>query len=64
MNRKTQGAVRKLKDADGNYIWQPAAIAGGTASLMNFPVAEAEDMPDIAREQPLDRLRRLPRAAT
>ena len=28
MNRKTQGAVRKLKDADGNYLWQPAADAG------------------------------------
>ena len=47
MNRKTQAVVRKLKDADGNYIWQPAAIAGGTASLMNFPIAESEDMPDI-----------------
>ena len=48
MNRKTQAAIRKLKDADGNYIWQPAAVAGGTASLMNFPIAESEDMPDIA----------------
>jgi HK97 family phage major capsid protein len=48
MNRKTQAAVRKLKDADGNYIWQPAAVAGATASLMNFPIAESEDMPDIA----------------
>jgi HK97 family phage major capsid protein len=47
MNRATQGAVRKLKDADGNYIWQPAATAGGAANLMNFPVAESEDMPDI-----------------
>ncbi|MCR4283283.1 MAG: phage major capsid protein, partial [Bauldia sp.] len=47
MNRKTQAAVRKLKDADGNYIWQPSAVAGGTASLMNFPIAESEDMPDI-----------------
>ena len=47
MNRKTQGAIRKLKDADGNYIWQPATLAGGTATLMNFPIAEAEDMPDI-----------------
>jgi HK97 family phage major capsid protein len=48
MNRKTQGAVRKLKDEDGNYIWQPAAVAGGTASLMNFPITESEDMPVIA----------------
>ncbi|MHA1523458.1 MAG: phage major capsid protein, partial [Alphaproteobacteria bacterium] len=48
MNRKTQGEIRKLKDADGNYLWQPPAQAGGTATLMNFPIAEAEDMPDIA----------------
>jgi HK97 family phage major capsid protein len=48
MNRKTQAAIRKLKDADGNYIWQPATLAGGSATLMNFPIAEAEDMPDIA----------------
>jgi HK97 family phage major capsid protein len=48
MNRKTQAAVRKLKDADGNYLWQPPATAGAEASLMNFPVAEAEDMPNIA----------------
>jgi HK97 family phage major capsid protein len=47
MNRTTQAAVRKLKDEDGNYIWQPAASAGGAATLMNFPIAESEDMPDI-----------------
>jgi len=48
MNRKSQGAVRKLKDADGNYIWAPPATADSKASLMGFPVAESEDMPDIA----------------
>jgi HK97 family phage major capsid protein len=47
MNRKTQAEVRKLKDGDGNYIWQPAATADGRASLVGFPVTEAEDMPDI-----------------
>ena len=25
MNRKTQAAIRKFKDADGNYLWQPPA---------------------------------------
>lgn len=48
MNRKSQAAVRKLKDADGNYLWQPAATAGGKATLMGFDLVEAEDMPDIA----------------
>ena len=48
MNRKTQAVVRKFKDSGGNYLWQPPAVAGGRASLMTFPVIEAEDMPDIA----------------
>jgi HK97 family phage major capsid protein len=50
MNRKTQAAVRKLKDADGNYMWTPPAVAGGRAALMTFPVIEAEDMPDMAAD--------------
>lgn len=50
MSRKTQGQIRKFKDADGNYIWQPPAKAGEAASLMGFPVAEAEDMPAIAAD--------------
>jgi HK97 family phage major capsid protein len=48
MNRKTQAVVRKLKDAQGNYLWQPPATAGAQAQLMGFPLVEAEDMPDIA----------------
>ena len=47
MNRKTQAAIRKLKDADGNYLWQPPATAGQRAMLVGFPLVEAEDMPDI-----------------
>ena len=48
MNRKTQSAIRKFKDTGGGYLWQPPAVAGGKATLMTFPVVEAEDMPDIA----------------
>jgi HK97 family phage major capsid protein len=47
MNRKTQAAVRKFKDSGGGYLWQPPAQAGGRATLMTFPVIEAEDMPDV-----------------
>jgi HK97 family phage major capsid protein len=50
MNRKTQSAIRKLKDADDNYLWQPPAQVGGRAGLLTFPVVEAEDMPDIAAD--------------
>ena len=48
MNRRTQASIRKFKDAEGNYLWLPPASAGQKASLMGFPVVEAEDMPDIA----------------
>jgi HK97 family phage major capsid protein len=51
MNRKTQAAVRKFKDAQGHYLWQPPAGPGQSASLMGFPVVEAEDMPDIAANE-------------
>ena len=50
MNRKTQSLIRKFKDSGGSYLWQPPAVAGGRASLMTFPVVEAEDMPDIAAD--------------
>jgi HK97 family phage major capsid protein len=50
MNRKTQSTIRKFKDSGGEYIWQPAATADGRPTLMNFPIAESEDMPDIATD--------------
>jgi len=48
MNRRTQSTIRKFKDTTGHYLWQPPAAAGGKATLLTFPVIEAEDMPDIA----------------
>lgn len=48
MNRKTVSAVRKFKDADGNYIWSPATQPGQVSSLLGYPVTEIETMPDIA----------------
>lgn len=47
MNRKTQAAIRKLKDTDGDYIWKPPATADQKPSLMGFAVHETEDMPAI-----------------
>jgi HK97 family phage major capsid protein len=48
MNRATQAVIRKMKDADGNYLWQPAAEPGKAPTLLGYPIAESEDMPDIA----------------
>ncbi len=50
MNRKTQAKIRKLKDADGNYIWQPSISPNGRATLLGFDLVEAEDMPDISAD--------------
>jgi len=48
MNSKTAGAVRKMKDADGRFLWADSLAAGEPARLMGYPVLIAEDMPDIA----------------
>ena len=51
MNRKTQSAIRRFKDDNGQYLWSPPASLGQSATLMGFPVVEAEDMPDIAANE-------------
>lgn len=48
MNSKTAGAVRKMKDADGRFLWSDGLAAGEPARLMGYRVLVAEDMPDIA----------------
>lgn len=48
MNRKTVSAVRKLKDGDGRYVWEPNEAGG--AALLGYPVTEIEDMPDVATD--------------
>jgi HK97 family phage major capsid protein len=50
ISRNTQAQIRKFKDAQGNYLWQPAATAEGNAMLLNFPVVESEYMPDIGTD--------------
>jgi HK97 family phage major capsid protein len=47
MNSKTAGAVRKMKDGDGRFLWSDSLAAGEPARLMGYPVLVAEDMPDI-----------------
>ncbi len=47
MNSKTAGAVRKMKDGDGRFLWSDGLAAGEPARLMGYPVLIAEDMPDI-----------------
>jgi len=48
MNRTTQRDVRKLKDGDGRYMWQPGLVAGQPATLLGFGVYESESIDSIA----------------
>jgi HK97 family phage major capsid protein len=50
MNRATTTLTRKLKDTDGAYVWSPGIAAGQPATLLGYPVASFEDMPDPATD--------------
>ena len=45
LNRTSLGSVRKLKDGQGNYIWQPTFVAGQPSTLAGYPVVDMPDMP-------------------
>lgn len=48
MNSATTGAVRKLKDSQGQYQWAPGIAAGEPATLLGYPSLTVEGMPDVA----------------
>lgn len=48
MNRSTLFAIRKLKDGQGNYLWQPNYVSGQPAMLAGYPVVEVAGMPSLA----------------
>lgn len=37
--------IRKFKDGQNNYLWQPSFIAGQPETIMGYPVARMEDVP-------------------
>ncbi len=47
MNSGTLARIRKFKDANGAFIWQPGLVANQPDTLLGYPVVESEDMPDI-----------------
>jgi HK97 family phage major capsid protein len=48
MSAATLAEVRKLKDSQGRYLWEPSVQAGTPSMLLGYPVIENEDMPAIA----------------
>lgn len=47
MNGTTLALVRKLKDGQNNFLWQPSYAAGQPETLLGRPVVEMVDMPDL-----------------
>lgn len=43
-------AIRKFKDGQNNYLWQPSFIAGQPETIMGYPVIRMEDMPALASD--------------
>lgn len=46
LNRVTLGSVRKLKDADKNYIWMPGLANGVPNTILGAAYVEMPDMPN------------------
>jgi len=50
MNRLSLARIRKMKDGDGNYLWQPSYQAGQPQQVLAFPVTEMAAMPNVAAD--------------
>ena len=48
LNDSTVKAIRKLKDGNGNYLWQPALTEGTPDTILGRPVYTSAYMPSIA----------------
>ncbi|RLZ06458.1 phage major capsid protein, partial [Acinetobacter sp. 2JN-4] len=46
MTNLTQSKARKLKDNEGNYLWQPGLQAGQPSTLLSYGIEENNDMPE------------------
>lgn len=52
MARSALAAIRKLKDGNGQYLWQPGMTEGVPATLFGCPVIIADDMPALEPKEP------------
>jgi len=48
MNKATALAVRKIKNNQNDYLWQPSYAGGQPDTLAGYKVVECPDMPDVA----------------
>lgn len=47
LNRATLGALRKLKDSQNRYLWEPSLQFGVPSQILGSPFVELPDMPDV-----------------
>lgn len=47
MNRQTLATIRKWKDSQNNYLWQPGLQSGEPNAILGFPYTYNDDMPGI-----------------
>lgn len=40
--------MRKFKDSQGNYLWQPSLVLGNPESFAGYAITRAEDMPALS----------------
>lgn len=50
MNDSTVKAIRKLKDGNGQYLWQPSVTAGQPDTILNRPVKTSSFVPALGSE--------------
>jgi HK97 family phage major capsid protein len=48
MNDSTIKTIRKLKDSQGQYLWQPSLVAGTPDTILGKRVITSEFMPEVA----------------
>lgn len=48
VSKAVLAVMRKYKDSQNQYLWQPSLSAGQPQTFMGFPITEAEDMPAVA----------------
>lgn len=50
LSRSTLARIRKMKDNEGHYLWQPSMIQGEPSTLLGHPIHMSDAMPNIAND--------------
>lgn len=50
MSRSAHSEIRKLKDSNGNYLWQPGIDQDARPKLLGYPVEVSDEMPKLAKD--------------